>query len=327
MRYTRSAILAAVTLLVAGVAAAQTPPPPTTPDKQLYVAGKFALEITSPSTAQVWVQSVEGGHAVSDVVLEKVGTDQIQRKHLAGVKYTPITIRSRDPELLRPFVAALDQPGLTFDGRILSVNFNESAVSELSFSRGVVTQIVLSAFDGASKDPGKVEITISPEETRTTPVRDGKFSGLAGKTSEKLAPLGIQLSMAGLDAALSHVTRVETITMMHTGMGAGVGEYARALPGKWESGNIVLNVPVAYAKDLYEWQKEVQLGRADAVQKTLDLHLLAGGKEMLVLHANGVALVSLRGDEIVPANASEHVVKAELSVKGYQVSSAGTALR
>ena len=56
-----------------------------------YTAGKFALDLGRHSSPG-WIQSVEGGHATADVVVEKVGADIIQHKHIAGVKYEDITV-------------------------------------------------------------------------------------------------------------------------------------------------------------------------------------------------------------------------------------------
>src|SRR5258708_34582184 len=59
-------------------------------DKRSYTAGKFGLEVGK--VAAGWVQSVEGGHATSDVVVEKVGADHLQHKHIGGVKYEDISV-------------------------------------------------------------------------------------------------------------------------------------------------------------------------------------------------------------------------------------------
>ena len=48
---------------------------PITADKRGYVAGKYGIELDGIMAG--WVGSVEGGHATSDVVVEKVGPDHI----------------------------------------------------------------------------------------------------------------------------------------------------------------------------------------------------------------------------------------------------------
>src|SRR5947209_5818745 len=64
---------------------------PITADKRGYVAGKFALELDGIHAG--WLYTASGGFPSSDVVTEKLGTDHIIKKHIAGVKYEPIVIQ------------------------------------------------------------------------------------------------------------------------------------------------------------------------------------------------------------------------------------------
>ena len=48
---------------------------PITADKRGYVSGKYGIELDGIMAG--WVSSVEGGHATSDVVSEKVGPDHV----------------------------------------------------------------------------------------------------------------------------------------------------------------------------------------------------------------------------------------------------------
>ena len=61
-----------------------------TGDKRGYTAGKYGIDLDGINAG--WVSSVEGGMASSDVVVEKLGPDHIQRKHIAGVKYEDISV-------------------------------------------------------------------------------------------------------------------------------------------------------------------------------------------------------------------------------------------
>ena len=55
-----------------------------------YTAGRFAMDLGGSFAG--WISSIEGGHATSDVVVEKLGADMIQHKHMAGVKYEDISV-------------------------------------------------------------------------------------------------------------------------------------------------------------------------------------------------------------------------------------------
>src|SRR5438128_6047767 len=55
-------------------------------------ATKFLLDLGKDTAG--WVMSAEGGYATSEVVVEKLGTDQIAHKHIAGVKYEEIEVNA-----------------------------------------------------------------------------------------------------------------------------------------------------------------------------------------------------------------------------------------
>src|SRR5436190_8114167 len=65
-----------------------------------YTRGSYALELDG---AMMGVMSgVSGGYATSDVVVEKPGPDRIRHKHIAGVKFEPISIEASLP-MAKPF--------------------------------------------------------------------------------------------------------------------------------------------------------------------------------------------------------------------------------
>ena len=68
--------------------AAQLPP---ATDRRGYTTGKYALEMDGQFAG--WVESWAGGHAMSDVVAgNNLVGGNIQRKHIAGIKYEDITV-------------------------------------------------------------------------------------------------------------------------------------------------------------------------------------------------------------------------------------------
>lgn len=303
---------AAVAMLLGAITVrAQLPPAAKGPSK-LSVAGRFAIELTAPRAAHIFVQGVAGGQAVSEVVSEGVTPGGIGKKQVGGVAFTPITVRGNAAELLTAFQAALDKPAIAFDGSILTMNFDFKTLEEMSFTSARVTQIVLSALDASSKEATTLELTLAPEQVR---VRRGGGPQFAPDRSEveKGGSLGFHLQMPGLDDAMSHVMRVDAVRMM------------QGAAGKWQNGNIVLTIPLAHAEELIRWRQQLLAGRSTALDKTLDVHLFAGAKELLLLHASGVSLVSMRE---VNAPSSERVVQAELIVQHWEAGQASsTALR
>ena len=110
--------------------------------QRTYTAGKFALELDGLFAG--WVFSTEGGNATGDVVVEKVGEDHIERKHIGGVKYEDITVtcgtgmsKVRFP-LLSP--TAMKRPRAMIWNRGLTARYTSSP----SFRYGPATSSVTS---------------------------------------------------------------------------------------------------------------------------------------------------------------------------------------
>src|SRR5438477_6674216 len=132
--------------------------------KRGYTAGKYAVEVGKVTAG--WVQSVEGGHATSDVITEKVGPDHIQHKHIAGVKYEDITVNCGTGMSKGFYNWIKDSFDLKYsrkNGAIISADYNGKEHSRLTFTNGLITEIGFPALDAGSKDPAKMSIKFSPE--------------------------------------------------------------------------------------------------------------------------------------------------------------------
>ena len=320
---------AALTVLLGAV----TVGPPGVPlqaqaPSRSYTAGRYGVELTAPRAAHFFVQSVAGGEPVSDVVSASVSAGSIVKKQVGNVRFAPITLRGSAPELLTAFQSALGQSPAWFDGSIVTMDFNDKVLEQTTFVRAAITQIVLSALDASSKEATTVELTLVPELVRRELRTSGQSFSYKSQ-AEKAEQLGFRLVMPGLDDAMSHVMRVESVRMMRRAI-AGVGgvsaEYAQRAPGGWEYGNIVLTIPLAHAGELAQWRQQLLAGRSSAVDKTLDLQLLTASREpLLALHASGVSLVSVRE---VKSASCQSCVQAELVVQHWDVGQASsTALR
>src|SRR5579883_3182804 len=151
---------------------------PITADKRGYVAGKFALDLDGASAG--WIQSVEGGQASADVVVEKVGPDHIAKKHLAGVKYDDISI-SCGTGMSKAFYewikSSFDHNYQRKGGAVITCDYNYKELARMTWYNGLITEIGFPALDAASKDAAKMSIKVTPETTR---VATGQGASVAG---------------------------------------------------------------------------------------------------------------------------------------------------
>ncbi len=130
-----------------------------TADNRAYVAGKYGIELDGVVAGWVW--SVEGGHATSDVVVEKLGCDHIQKKHIAGVKYEDITVScgtGMSREFYNWIKASFDHNYQRKNGAVITADYNYKEYTRLSFFHALITEIGFPALDAASKDAAKMTV-------------------------------------------------------------------------------------------------------------------------------------------------------------------------
>ena len=314
----------ALTVLLGAVTVSPQLPLSAQATARSYTAARFGVELTAPQTAHLFVQSVAGGEPASAVVKGTVAAGSIAKKQEIGERFSPITLRGNAVELLSAFQPAFDQRPVSFDGRILTVDFNDKVLEQTTFVRAEITQLVLSALDASSRDAPTVELTLTPEQVRRSTGANGQSFPYTSKI-QKAGPILFELRMPGLDEAMKYVMRVEAIRLLQRGPAAVGGmsaEYAQRARLGSEGGNIVLTIPAAHAGELMQWRKQLVAGSNSSLDKTLDLQLLTPSKGLLlVLHASGVSLVNIRD---VSSPSSESRVQAELSVQHWNVGQVST---
>src|SRR4051812_48730780 len=200
---------------------------PITSTKRAYVAGKYALELDSIEAG--WGTAGEGGNASSHVVIEKIGPDHIQKKHIAGVKYEDITIQC-GTGMSKGFYGwikdSFDHKYSRKNGAVISCDYNYKEHSRLTFTNALITEIGFPALDAGSKDAAKMSIKVSPEYTRMTTSTGG--ASVAGKykndqaVQKKWLPSNFRLKIDGLDC--TRVNKIEAITVKQKVIEHQVGE-------------------------------------------------------------------------------------------------------
>jgi len=234
---------------------------PITADKRGYIAGKYGIELDGIMAG--WVGSVEGGHATSDVVNEKLGPDHIIHKHIGGVKYEDITV-SCGTGMSKGFYewikASFDHNYMRKSGAIITADYNYKEHARLSFFNGMPIEIGFPALDAASKDAAKMTIKIAPEYTRYTTTTGGP--SVAGKyaikpgVQKKWLPANFRLKIDGTDC--TRVNKIEAITVKQKVVENPVGElrdYEKE-PAHVEVPNLVITLAESHSKEFYDWHED-----------------------------------------------------------------------
>lgn len=233
---------------------------PITVDNRGYVAGKYGLELDGQLVG--YVSSVEGGHATSDVISEKVGSDHIVHKHIAGVKYEDITINCGTGMSKGFYQWVKDSFAGAYsrrNGAIVVSDFNYKQVSRLEFTNALVAEIGLPALDAGSKDAAKMIIKFTPQSThfQSGSSASGTSSKYGGEASQKKwLPSNFRLRIDGLDC--TRVNKIEALTVKQKVVENPVGELRdyRVEPAYLEVPNLVVTLPESNAKEFYDWHEE-----------------------------------------------------------------------
>jgi phage tail-like protein len=210
-----------------------------------------------------WVNSVEGGHATSDVVNEKVGADHIVKKHIAGVKYEDITITcgtGMSKAFYEWIKASFDHNYQRKDGAIITADFNYKEYTRLNFFHALITEIGFPALDAASKDAAKMTIKCAPEYCRMAAKAGGNISGGSLKNDQKIQkkwlPSNYKLVIDKTDC--TRVNKIEAITVKQKVVENPTGElrdYEKE-PAHLEIPNLVVTLAESHAKEFYDWHED-----------------------------------------------------------------------
>ena len=264
-------ILPAAALLALGIATSIS-----AQHARAYVATRPVLELDG---VNVPVTAVEGGGAFGDVVVEKVGPDNVAKKHLAGVKYDDVTMHVNPaalPKGLADWVtASWNRTYARKNGVVAETDFNGKEILRHTFTNAIIAETTIPTLDGASKNPLLITIALAPEL-----VREAKPAGSAplsmGVKARESTVADWKLDIAGLGG---NISRIDSFTVKQKTVANAVGElrdYERQ-PGTIEYPNLTVTMSEAGDEKWDAWfQDFVFKGlNNDAQEKTGTLTLLS----------------------------------------------------
>jgi len=224
-----------------------------------YTAGKYGIELDGQFAG--WIESAEGGDATSDVVLEKVGPDNIQHKHLAGAKYEEITLNC-GIGMSRGFYdwikASFDKKFMRKNGAIIVSDYNFKPISRLQWTNGLITEVGFPACDAGGKDAPKMTIKIAPEFTRMGAAAQGALHTPSQMVQKRWLPANFRLDIAGCKTACSHVNKIEAIALkiVTTANQVGVTRDYEVVRAHFDVPNLAITTAEAQAAEFYQWHQD-----------------------------------------------------------------------
>jgi hypothetical protein len=231
---------------------------PFTNDQRAYPTGSSLLELSGTFAGQV--RSTEGGDAISDVIQQKLGSDPVVRKHLAGVRYTDIKLEC-DARMERNFFDwirdTLNHRFTRKSGAISFPDFHYQVDSRVEFADALLTGVSFPALDAGSRDAVTMTVKLTPEYTRRQKGSGQLQSapgGLKGRGGWTAANFRLQID--GLDC--KRVSKIEPLIFTTVVAEEAVGELRdyQKEPAQLDVPDLVITVPESEAASFYAWHED-----------------------------------------------------------------------
>ena len=136
----------------------------------------------------------------ADIVANDLGPDNVQKKHVSNIKWTPgkasIGI-GMGSECYQWIKAAFDKGYVTKSGALTSADFNYKAMSVQTFQNGLITSLTVPKLDGSSKDAAYFDIEWEAEQVRWAKA-SGNLQGKIGPKQKAWLCSNFKLEISGL---------------------------------------------------------------------------------------------------------------------------------
>lgn len=279
------------------------------------LGAKFALELDGVHAG--WLDAVEGGDAVGNVVSVVAGPGNIQSKHLQGLKYEDIVLTC-GTGMSKGFYdwikAAFDKNRALKNGAIVTLDNTGKAVSRLEWMRGFVSEVGFPACDAGSKDPATLTVKITPEFTRTTMPSGSMASAVV---AERWLASNFRLHIAGCPTACAHVSGIDAI-VLKSGSAAnslGAARTFQVVPGQWEIPNLAVTAAEFEAAEFFNWHEDfvVQGHNTKDKEKTGTLEYLTPDlKALFTLSFTGLGIFKFASERVEAGASAIRRAKAEM---------------
>jgi hypothetical protein len=136
-------------------------------DSRSHTAGRFALDVAGYNVG--YLKKFSGLAMEADIVSHDMGPDNIQKKNVANIKWTPgkATVGIGMGKGMYDWIKlSFDKSYEAKSGSFTSGDFNYKAQSRLDFMNALITSVTVPKLDGSSKDAAYFDIEFDPEQVR-----------------------------------------------------------------------------------------------------------------------------------------------------------------
>ena len=232
--------------------------------------------------------SMEGGDAMSEVIQERLGSDAVVRKHLAGVRYSDIELECDAGMELNFFDwirDTLNHKLTRKSGAISFPDFNYQLDSRVEFSDALLTGVSFPPLDAESKDAVTMTVKLTPEYTRRQKGPGLQSAPVGPKGRVGWTAANFRLGIDGLDC--THVTKIEPLVFTTVVAGQVVGERRdyQQEAARLDVPDLVVTVSESGAASFYAWHDDFVVKGMNGPQyeKNGTLELLSTNRKDVLL--------------------------------------------
>lgn len=180
-------------------------------DQRSYTSGRFLLDIDGYRVA--YLKKFEGLSMEGDVSTTGLGPDNVEKKNIANIKWTPgkATVGMGMGKGMRDWIqASFDKGYLTKNGSFTSADFNYKAQSELTFFNALITGVTVPSLSGDGKENGHFDVEFQPETVRWAKGGGGDIRGQLGSKQKAWLVSNFRFELGGLPC--SRVAKIDSFT-------------------------------------------------------------------------------------------------------------------
>jgi hypothetical protein len=168
-------------------------------DQRTYTGGRFSLDVDGFNVG--FLKKFSGLSMEADIVSNDLGPDNVQKKHVANIKWTPAKATvgiGMGKGMYDWMKAAFDKGYVTKNGTFTSADFNYKAQSSQTFMNALITEVTVPKLDGSSKDAAYFDIEFDCEQVRWTKGGGEDIRGKIGPKQKQWLCSNFKFELGGL---------------------------------------------------------------------------------------------------------------------------------
>jgi T4-like virus tail tube protein gp19 len=180
-------------------------------DQRTFTAGRFSLDVDGYNVG--FLKKFSGMAMEADIVSNDLGPDNVQKKHVSNIKWTPgkATVGIGMGKGMYDWIqAAFDKGYMTKNGAFTSADFNYKAMSRLDFMNALITSVTVPKLDGSSKDAAYFDVEFEAEQVRWSKGDQSDIRGKIGPKQKAWLCSNFRVEIGSLPC--SRVATVDTFT-------------------------------------------------------------------------------------------------------------------